>query len=88
MVYFLGAGIKVAIGTSLAIMVPTVISGSLTHYFNQNVEWKTALLMALGAIIGAYLGANLAEILSEVLLKRLFALILIVAAVKMFTETV
>ena len=86
-VYFLGAEMKVAVGTSLAIIIPTVISGSLTHYFNQNIEWKIALLMALGAIIGAYFGATLAEIISEVLLKRLFALILIGAAVKMFVET-
>ena len=87
-IYFFGASIDVAIGTSLAIMIPQVISGSLTHFFNQNVNLKIALLMAIGAIIGAYIGANLEEVFSENLLKRIFALLLTFVAVKVFLETV
>lgn len=85
--YLIGLDFKVALGTSLAIMIPQVISGSATHFFNENVNVRLALLIAVSAVVGAYFGANLVEILPEVTLKRLFAILLLVVAVRTFTES-
>jgi len=72
----------------LAIMIPQVISGSLTHFFNGNVKVYLAFLATLGAILGAYIGANLVKDLPVVLLKRLFSILLFVVAVRTFLGTI
>jgi uncharacterized membrane protein YfcA len=85
MVMLLGVAPKVAVGTSLAVIIPTALTGVLRHYSNGNVDLRMALMLAVGAVIGAYLGASLAESLPDQLVKRLFALLMIVTAVKLFT---
>lgn len=85
MVMLLGVDAKVAVGTSLAVIIPTAITGVWRHYSYGNVDVKTAALLAVGAVIGAYFGALLAQSLPDQLVKRLFALLMVVTAVKLVT---
>lgn len=73
-----------AIGTSLAAIVPTAMVGAWKHGSVQLLDWKTALLLALFAMLGAWLGATLSLKLDSVLLKRFYSLFLILIAVKLF----
>lgn len=86
MLYFLTPpirDIKQAIGTSLAVIIPTAIMGVLKHHdadpARSNVMWKVALALAPTAILGSYIGAWLArEHLDVAVLKRCFGALLVI----------
>ena len=72
-----------AIGTSLAIIIPTVLVGALTHYKFGNVNVQLAIIIAIGAVIGAVLGAHVTEALPSIYLKKIFGVVLLIIAIKM-----
>lgn len=72
MVFFLTMDIKLAVGTSLAVIVPTAATGFAKHYQLGNVDWRVALSLAPASICGGYLGAWLTKEVSSLNLKRLF----------------
>ncbi len=84
MVVLLGFEPKLAVGTSLAIIIPTALSGALTHLSRGNVDLRAAGLIALGAIGGAYVGAAAASVLPGNVLQRIFAVVMVVVAIRMF----
>ena len=73
LVTFAGLTQRVATGTSLAVIVLTGASGSLSFALSGNVDWGAALIVALGAIGGAQLGSYLLSKLSENVLIWSFA---------------
>lgn len=77
---------SVAVGTSLLIIIPTALVGSLTHYTKGNLQLQIALPVMIGTIAGGYLGARLAGAVPELLLKRLFALLALYTAFRMFFD--
>lgn len=83
MMYALKMNTKLAMGTSLAIIVPVAISGSFKHYMQGHVNLNAAALIAVSGIVFAYLGAMLNHRLPEVWLRRFFAVFIIVIAVKL-----
>jgi uncharacterized protein len=75
MVFFLSPPIrdvKQAVGTSLAVIIPTALMGSYKHFTQANVEWRTALALMPMAVLGGYTGAWLTTQLSAESLKRMF----------------
>lgn len=78
-----GIPIKTAIGTSLAVIIPTALVGVGEHHRNGNVDWRIALWIAGTAIIGGYLGARFAGTLSPMMLKRAFGLLMVVVGFRM-----
>lgn len=72
-----------AIGTSLAIIVPTAAVAAFRHHASGNVEWRYVFIVALFAMIGSLLGAQLATILSSPVLKKVFAVFLVIVAIRM-----
>jgi hypothetical protein len=53
-------GIKAAIATSLACVAIFSIPGTITHALLGDIDWRFALLLAVGVIPGARVGATLA----------------------------
>jgi uncharacterized membrane protein YfcA len=86
MIYFLKMDPRLAIGTSLAVIVPVSISGSVKHLLNDNVDLKAGICLAVGGIAFAYLGAWLCHALDPTWLRRLFAVFLLLVGVKMLFE--
>ena len=84
LVILLGFDIHVAIGTSLAVIIPTALAGLLRHGLAGKVDWTTAAIIAVFAILGAWLGAGLSLKINEVLLRRLFAFLIVIIALKLF----
>lgn len=72
MVYLLGMDIKLAVGTSLAVIIPTAFSGTFKHYQLGNVDWKVALSIVPMAMVGSYLGAWITSEIASATLKRVF----------------
>ena len=76
---------QMATGTSLgALLLPVGILGALQYYRHGFLDVRIALWIALGLLIGAYLGAQLAVRLSPSILQRMFAVFLLLMAVRMW----
>ena|SRR5258706_255908 len=74
---------KMAVGTSLAVIIPTAIMGTFRHNQIGNVHWLTAALLIPGAVVGSDLGARLTKIISAEDLKRAFGMFLVLVGVKL-----
>lgn len=84
LIYFLGFSQKMAQGTSLGILLlPAGILGVLQYYKQGQIDFKVVLLVALGFVIGNFWGSKLALSISDALLKKVFAFLLIIIALKM-----
>ncbi|AVI52257.1 permease [Pukyongia salina] len=86
MMLFLSYDQHQAQGMSLAVLaVPVTFLAAYTyHKAGHAIEWKYALVIAIFFVVGGYIGSKFAVSLNQQVLKRIFALILVVAAVKLF----
>lgn len=75
-----------AAGTSLAALVLPLGAaiGAATYYRAGHLEIKDALFIALGMAVGAYFGAQIATHADAVVLKRMFAVLMVAMAVKLW----
>lgn len=85
---FFGASDLVAKGTSLAMMIPTAISGTVTNFRKGNVVLKVGLTIGLTASITTVLGTLLAQWATPLLANVLFACFIIVILVRMLIAEV
>jgi uncharacterized protein len=74
---------RLAFGTSLAVMIPTMISGAFAHHSRGAVNWKAAVPMGCSAIFGGLAGGTLATHLPGIVLRTFFAILIIIMAVRM-----
>jgi len=76
---------KVAVATSLAVMIPGALAGVARHHFSYGVvDWKIAAGLAIGTVAGSFLiGAPLANYLPAETLKKGFGVLLVVSGLKM-----
>lgn len=76
---------KSAQGMALAVMVPMALVGALRYWKNPEIEMNAAVigLIILGALAGALAGTELVDRLPGHILRKIFAVVLIIVAVKM-----
>jgi uncharacterized protein len=74
---------RLAFATSLAVMIPTMISGALAHNRRGAVDWQAAVPMGIAAIFGGLAGGTLASHLPGLVLRQFFAIILVLMAIRM-----
>ena len=86
LILILGIPTNKAIGISMAVIVPTAIVGTFRHHQLGHVDYKFALLLAIGAMIGAYAGASLTDLLSGPMLKRAFGVFVIFVGLNMIFD--
>lgn len=72
--------------TSLAAMLPMAVAGLVTYVINDGIDWLLAGLLALGSVFGAVVGTSLLTRLSKRALSIVFAVPLVIAAVRMLFE--
>ena len=81
---FYGMSQKRAQGTSLGtLLLPVGILAFWSYYRAGEVELKLALLIAIGFTAGGWLGGHWAQHLSEAVLRRSFAVLLVLLALKL-----
>jgi len=80
---FLGNSARVAVATSLAAMVPVILTGSWRQTRYGTVRWHDALVIGIASVPTAKLGEVVADSLPNDVLKRLFAFVLVVVAVQL-----
>ena len=84
LVFFLGFSQKMAQGTSLGILLlPVGLLGVWQFYKEGYVDLRVVLIISAGFFAGSYLGSKLALSLSQETVKKAFAVLLIVVALKM-----
>ena len=84
MVLFMAIDQRVAQGISLAVIIPTAVSGAIQHYRLGHIRVRLGLLIMIGAVAGAAIGAELAHWLPEAALRVVFGIVAIYAAQRMF----
>jgi len=86
LVYILAFTQKQAQGTSLAILLlPIGILAVLNYYKDPTVQLdvKVVALIAVGFLAGSYFGSKLALSWSDITVKKVFAIFLLLFAIKM-----
>ena len=75
--------IRIAFGTSLLVILPTVISGTWFHSRRKAIHWRAAIILGLCGLAGALLGATLASYLPVDVLEKGFGGLILAAAIWM-----
>jgi len=73
-------------GTSLFIIVFTSVSSAAEYARNGHVHWRGVLWLGPASVLGAWFGSGIAGGLEGTLLQQIFAVVVIIAAVRMLTE--
>ena len=73
-------------GTSLFITIFTALSSATEYTRNGHVHWKGVLWLGPASVAGAWIGSGIAGGLDGRLLQQIFAVVVILAAVRMLTE--
>ncbi|MEN4006221.1 MAG: sulfite exporter TauE/SafE family protein [Methanobacteriaceae archaeon] len=79
--------IRVSLGTSLAVIVPTALSGAYGHYMKNAVLLKPVAYLAVTGIIGGITGGTIASNIPGDLLTFIFGAALLIVAVWMIIST-
>ncbi len=84
LVYFLGFTQMNAQGTSLAlIMLPVGVLGVMQYYKQGHVDFNVVIVLAIGFVAGSFFGSKFSLSLPEEAVKKIFAILMIIIAVKM-----
>jgi uncharacterized membrane protein YfcA len=87
LIFFAKFPTKLALGTSLgALLLPVGLLGAYTYYRDGNLNIRASLLVALGLFFGAWVGAKLAQHLSGATLQRMFAIFIVLMAIRLWVE--
>lgn len=84
-IYLLDLDDTKARGTSVFCILPMVVTSSFFYYKGNFIDWRIAVLCAIGGAIGGYIGAKLLKKLPEKFFKIAFTVFLIYASFKMLT---
>ncbi len=84
LVFFLGFSQKMAQGTSLGILLlPIGVLGAMQFYKQGYIDLKVVAIISVAFIFGSYFGSKIALKLSQENVKKIFALVMLLVAVKM-----
>lgn len=85
---FFGMGDLVAKGTSLAVMIPTAISGTVTNARGGVVDLRAGIIAGIAATVASLGGVALAHLMSPEVSTWLFATLVVIAAVQLSVRAV
>ena len=84
LVFILGFSQLDAQGTSLAlIMFPVGLLAVIQYYKQGHVNFNIVFLLAIGFVIGSFLGSKISLSIPQQTVKRVFAILMLVIAIKM-----
>ena len=87
LIFFANFHAKLAVGTSLgAMLLPVGLLGAYAYYQQGHLNVKASMLIGLGLFLGAYLGARFAESLSGATQQRMFAIFIVLMAIRLWVQ--
>jgi uncharacterized membrane protein YfcA len=75
--------VRVAFGTSLAVVLPTAIAGCRGHSCRGAVLWRPGLAIGLSGLGGAFLGGTIAAHVPGGVLQKIFGLVVLAGALRL-----
>lgn len=86
LVFVLHMDQKMAQGTSLAVMlIPLSLGVAVWNYHkNGQINWTSAIIIAVFFAVGGFLGSKLVMNIDQNIIKKIFAVLMVVVAVKLF----
>ena len=88
LVLLFGASDLIAKGTSLLVMVPTAVSGTIANSLRKNVDLPAAIAIGLAACTTTALGAHIAGLVSPQTANILFAVFLVLVVLQLVSRAV
>ncbi|MBD2483361.1 sulfite exporter TauE/SafE family protein [Planktothrix sp. FACHB-1365] len=85
-IVLLGETIKVAIQTSLGVIVITAISACAGHAIQGNVLWIQGIILGLGGLLGAQISTRFLPKLSDKTVSLMFRIFLVILSVYIFKQ--
>lgn len=73
-------------GTAVLVTLFASLSSTHRHHRRARVIWRAVPYLALGSVLSAWAGAALAAHLPGLVLRRIFAVVMLLAAARMFFE--
>ena len=87
LVMIFGLSQQTAQGTTLAMLsIPVSLVAALNYTKAGMISWKIAIILAVGFVIGGFFGSKLAVNIDGAIMKKMFAVLMILLAVKMLLE--
>jgi len=87
LLFFAKMNPTMATGTSLgALLLPVGALGAWQYYRAGSLDMRASLWIALGLFVGAYFGAQIALALEPVVLKKMFAVFLVIIAIRLWVS--
>jgi len=84
LVFLLAFSQKAAQGTSLGILLLPVGVLAVSQYYKQGyIDFKVVAIVSFGFLLGGLIGGRVAVNISDAMLKKVFAIVLIITALKM-----
>ncbi|HPZ43265.1 MAG TPA: sulfite exporter TauE/SafE family protein [Bacillota bacterium] len=83
---YLGFTAQRAVGTSFLAILVISLSALFAHGKLNHVDYRMGIFLGLGGILGAQIGSRLVEYVSNEAFNKIFAIILIALAVRMFFQ--
>lgn len=85
-VMLLGLPQKMAVATSMAVIVPTAIAATSQHVKNELIDWKVAIPTAIAATLTSFFVADYVKQFKNETLTRIFAIVIIAFGVMMLVS--
>lgn len=86
MVHFLGAEERKAHATAISIILPLTVVSSIFYISKGQVNWGLTVKVMLGGVAGGYIGAKLLNKCPDKLLRKIFALFMAAAGIRMIIQ--
>lgn len=87
LVYILGFSQQQAQGTSLGLLLPPIgILAVMNYYKAGYVDIRAIIIMCITFLVGSWLSSKFAVSLPTYVLKRIFAVFMIIYAIKLLTD--
>lgn len=78
--------VHLAVGTSLATIIPTSISSSYAHHQKKGVLWGWFKFIAAGMVLGSFLGAYMASKMPGLALQKVIGVFVLLVAAQMLLK--
>ena len=85
-ILLLGETIKVAIQTSLGVIVITALSACLGHALQGNVLWNEGIILGAGGLLGAQIGTRYLPRLPDEVVSFIFRFMLAILSIYIFWQ--
>jgi uncharacterized membrane protein YfcA len=86
LIFFLGFPIKLAVGTSLMIILFNSVPGVIGKALAVEFDWLTAIIISIGAIGGARLGTYIKRKIRAVYIHVIFVIVLIAIIIRVILD--